>query len=466
MKFIGRHKELADLEQQYNNKHSLVVLYGRRRIGKTTLIKEFIKNKPTLYYLATEESERQSMKRFAATLAEFTKQDFISKANFDDWIELFRLFANTPCEDTKILVIDEFQYLVNTNHAFTSVFQKAWDEFLSKQNIMVIICGSYINMMTRQVLAINSPLYGRRTLQIRLSPLSFLDIRNHYKEKTFAQAVELYSVVGGVPKYLELFDNNASLADNIANIILNKNGFLYEEPAFLLNKEVKEPVNYYSIMKVIAQNNHQVSKISAALATESNKLSPYLETLQSLYLLEKKVPVTEKNPEKSRKGLYFIKDLFIRFWFKFIFPYKGELELDNTEFVLNKLNANFIDSHVAFVYEEVCQSIFAHLCKSKQIDFVPTRIGAYWTRNSEIDLVAVDESNRRIFAAECKYYSENKPVDINVYAKLTKKCNTSDFDGYTIIYGIFSKSGFTQHLKDTAKENHHLILINEDTIEV
>ena len=464
MEFIGRTKELSDLEQEYNNSHSFVVIYGRRRIGKTALIQEFIKDKPALYFLATEESEPQSMKRFALTLSEFANQEFIAKANFDDWIELFKLFAAVPSKNTKVLVLDEFQYMVNTNPAFTSIFQKAWDEVLSKQDIMVIICGSYINMMTKQVLAENSPLYGRRTSQIRLAPLPFFDVRQYYHNKSFSDVVELYSVTGGVPKYLEFFDNKNSLMDNISRVILNKNGFLYEEPAFLLNKEVKEPVNYYSVMKAIAQNNHKLSEIASAMSTEGNKLSPYLETLQGLYLLEKHVPVTEKNPKKSRKGLYFIRDIFIRFWFMFVFPYKGELELDNLNFVQDKLKSNFIDNHVAFVYEEICRNIFAELCRCKEIDFIPSRIGAYWNKNEEIDLVAIDESHKRMFAAECKYYKDDKPVDVNVYAKLVEKCQVDDFKGYDLTYGIFSKSGFTKHLRDIAKENKKLILIDECSV--
>ena len=205
MEFIGRTKELSDLKQEYNNKHSFVVIYGRRRIGKTALIQEFIKDKPALYFLATEESEPQSMKRFALSLSQFANQEFIAKANFDDWIELFKLFAAVPGKNTKVLVLDEFQYMLNTNPAFTSIFQKAWDEILSKQDIMVIICSSYINMMAKQVLAENSPLYGRRTSQIRLAPLPFFDIRQHYQNKPFSDVVELYSVTGGVPKYLEFF---------------------------------------------------------------------------------------------------------------------------------------------------------------------------------------------------------------------------------------------------------------------
>ena len=460
MEFIGRTKELKDLEQEYKNKHSFVVLYGRRRIGKTELIKQFIKDKPALYFLATEEAEPQSMKRFSASLAEFTKQEYLKNANFNDWIELFKIFADVQNNQTKVLVLDEFQYLVNTNPAFTSVFQKVWDEVLSKKDIMVIICGSYINMMTRQVLSEKSPLYGRRTAQIRLAPLSFCEIQEHYATVPFAELVEQYAVTGGVPKYMEFFANDSTLMENITRTVLNTNGFLYDEPAFLLNKEVKEPVNYYSIMKVIAAENHKLSEIASSMQVESNRLTPYLETLQGLYLLEKRVPVTENNPEKSRKGLYVMRDIFMRFWFKFVFPYKGELELDNLNFVLSKLNEHFIDNHVAFVYEDICRNIFAELCKKRLIDFVPSRIGSYWGKNEEIDLVAVDESNKRIFAAECKYYKDDKPVDVGVFAKLQEKCKTKDFSGNDITYGLFSKSGFTSRLKEIAAGNDKLILIN------
>lgn len=302
MDFIGRERELEDLELEYQRGKSFVVLYGRRRIGKTALIKKFIENKEALYFLATEEAEIQSMKRFAYALSEFSQQEFLKNANFNDWLELFKIFANLNSNKTKILIIDEFQYLVNSNPAFTSIFQKIWDEILAEQNIMLIICGSYINMMTREILAEKSPLYGRRTMQIKLAPLSFLEIQRANPQKSFIELVEEYGITGGVPKYMEFFANNNSLIENIKHTILNKNGFLYDEPAFLLNKEVKEPLNYYSIMKVIAQENHKLAEISAALQITSSKLSPYLETLRELYLVKKLVPISEKNPEKSRKS--------------------------------------------------------------------------------------------------------------------------------------------------------------------
>ena len=458
MRFIGRELELQALET--NKEHSFVVLYGRRRIGKTALIHEFIKKKSALYFLATEETEQQNMKRFSASLASFAHKEFISKANFNDWIELFRIFADVPSDNTKILVIDEFQYLVNTNPAFPSIFQKAWDEVLSKKNIMVIICGSYINMMTRQVLSEKSPLYGRRTAQIRLAPLSFWEIYQHYTDKTFSELVELYAITGGIPKYMEFFDNSLSVIENISRSVLNKNGFLYDEPAFLLNKEVKEPVNYYSIMRIIAEGNHKLSAISAAMQVNGYQLVPYLETLRNLYLLERRTPITEKNPEKSRKGLYIMKDIFMKFWFQFVFPYKGELELGNLNFVQERLNNHFVDNHVAFVYEDICRNIFSELCKQKQIDFIPSRIGSYWNKHEEIDLVAVDETNKRIFVAECKYYKDGKPVDVNIYAQLQKKSQIREFSGYDIVYGLFSKSGFSDHLKEISVNNRELVLIN------
>lgn len=460
MYFIGRKKELEDLEKQYRSGHSFVVIYGRRRIGKTALVQEFLKKKHSLYFLATEENDQQAMHHFQEKLETFCGRE----VQGNHWLDLFRRFAKEAEKETKVLVLDEFQYLVQANPAFASIFQKAWDEILSQSKVMVIICGSYIGMMTRMTLSSRSPLYGRRTAQIRLAPLPFSEIRKHFREKSFHEVVEMYSVTGGVPKYLEFFDNTRPLEETISEVILSKSGFLYEEPNFLLNKEVKEPLNYFSIMKAIAQEKHKLSEIGATLGAESSRLTPYLETLRELYLVEKRVPVTETNPEKSRKGLYSISDLFIRFWFKFVFPYKSELEMNNREYVLEKLHRNFIDNHVSFVYEEVCREIFLQLCLSKQIVFKPSLIGAYWNRTEEIDIVAIDRESNRLFAAECKYYKEGKPVGLDVYMSLLKKCENRDFSGYELCYGIFSKSGFTPALREIAREDKRLLLINEESL--
>lgn len=255
------------------------------------------------------------------------------------------------------------------------------------------------------------------------------------------------------------------------NTVLSKSGFLYEEPFFLLKSESMTAVNYFSIIKAIADGNHKLGKIASALEQGTSGLTQYLSTLSDLDFVEKRTPVTEKNPEKSRKGLYFIADNFIRFWFRYVYPYKGELELDNMQIVLEEMKKDFETKFVAFAYEDICKDIFANLCKRGAIDFVPSRIGAYWLNDyvgdTEIDVMAVDNQNKRIFAGECKYH--RNPVDAPVYYALKEKVLDAgeirkSYPGYDIIYGIFSKSGFTQRMLDAARETSNLVLVNEDSV--
>ena len=468
MKFIGRQAELARLNAEYCRDSSFVVLYGRRRVGKTTLIKEFLKEKTAFYFLATEELERQSMKRLAGVVARTTNNPLLQRAVFTDWLDLFRVIAEHAPEEKKVLVIDEFPYLVKTNPAFPSILQNAWDEILKDSHVMLILSGSLIGMMQKHALSYESPLYGRRTAQLRLAPLPFTDVYAA-GNLSFAQAVEQYAVTGGVPKYLEFFADGRPLEEQIKDAVLSKSGFLYEEPYFLLKSESVTAVNYFSIIKAIADGNHKLGKIAGALGQETSALTPYLSVLADLGFIEKRTPATEKSPEKSRKGLYFLSDNFIRFWFRYVYPYKGELELDNLQIVLDEIHKDFLEKFTAFAYEDICRNIFAALCENGTISFVPSRIGSYWLNDfdgdTEIDVLAVDHQNRRIFAGECKYHA--KSVDAPVYFALKEKvANAGEirkaFPGYTVMYGIFSKSGFTQRLLDAARGNPELFLIHEN----
>ena len=463
MKFLGRENELRTLNSEFRRKSSFVVIYGRRRVGKTTLIKEFIKDKKSMYFLASEESDRQNLNKFTEKLAEFTEQPFLTGTRFENWYDAFKALASYAPDEKKILVIDEFQYLADVNPAYPSVFQGAWDEIMADKNIMVILCGSLISMMTTQVLSRSSPLYGRRTAQIRLDPLKFSDLRTAFPVKSFSELTELYAVTGGVPKYIEFFDNDRSLWENISDTILNKSGFLYEEPVFLLEKEVREPVSYFSIMKMIAAGNHRLSKIAGELEQKATSVSPYLSTLSDLFLVEKRIPVTEMNPEKSKKGLYFISDNFINFWFKFVYPYRGELETDNTSYVLKKIQSVFTENHVSFIFEAVSRETFLTQCLNGNLNFIPSRTGAYWNSNTEIDVVSVDNEHNTLFAGECKYYE--KPVPADVYFELQKKCSSiPEFKDRKIIYGIFSKSGFDKRLTDLTANNPDLWLFDNGEV--
>lgn len=468
MKFIGRKNELYTLNTEYNRDSSFVVIYGRRRVGKTTLIKEFLKNKTAFYYLATEELESQSMKRLANVVARTTKNTLLQKIEFTDWLDLFQIIAEYKPEEKKVLVIDEFPYLVKTNSAFPSILQNAWDEFLKDSNVMLILSGSLIGMMQKHALSYDSPLYGRRTAQMRLTPLPFTSIYE-VQNLPFEQAVEQYALTGGVPKYLEFFEDGRPLEEQLKDAVLSKSGFLYEEPNFLLKSESLTAVNYFSIIKAIADGNHKLGKIASALGQESSSLTPYLSTLSELGFIEKRTPITEKNPEKSRKGLYFISDNFIRFWFCYVYPYKGELELDNMQIVLDEIHKDFKEKFVAFAYEDICKDIFAKLCSNNAISFVPSRIGSYWLNDydgdTEIDVMSVDHQNKQVFAGECKYHT--KPVDAPVYFALKEKVDNAkeirkSFPKYNVIYGLFSKSGFTKRMLDIAKENSSILLIHED----
>lgn len=470
MKFLGREKEILVLEKEYARDGGFVVIYGRRRIGKTTLIKQFIKSKTAFYFLATKEVESQSMKRFAGVIARTTGNSVLQKAAFSDWLDLFQAVADYKPNEKKVLVIDEFPYLVKVNDSFPSILQNAWDEILKDSNVMLILCGSLISMMKKHALSYESPLYGRRTAQMRIAPLPFTTVYENQK-LSFEEAAEQYSITGGVPKYMEFFSDGQPLYEQIKENVLSKNGFLYEEPNFLLTDEVQVPTNYFSIIKVIADGNHKLGTIAGILGLETSALTPYLKTLSELGFIEKQVPVTERNAEKTRKGLYFISDNFLRFWFRYVYPYKGELELDNTQISLDELDKDFKEKFVAFAYEDICKEIFARLCSDKAIDFTPSKIGSYWLNdksgNTQIDVMAVDTVNKRLFAGECKYH--NQPIDADVYFELVKKVDNSSeiksaFKGYTVIYGVFSKSGFTSRMTDINNSNPNLFLINETSI--
>ena len=470
MKFLGREKEILDLEKEYARDGGFVVIYGRRRIGKTTLIKQFIKSKTAFYFLATKEVESQSMKRFAGVIARTTGNSVLQKAAFSDWLDLFQAVADYKPNEKKVLVIDEFPYLVKVNDSFPSILQNAWDEILKDSNVMLILCGSLISMMKKHALSYESPLYGRRTAQMRIAPLPFTTVYENQK-LSFEEAAEQYSITGGVPKYMEFFSDGQPLYEQIKENVLSKNGFLYEEPNFLLTDEVQVLTNYFSIIKVIADGNHKLGTIAGILGLETSALTPYLKTLSELGFIEKQVPVTEKNAEKTRKGLYFISDNFLRFWFRYVYPYKGELELNNMQISLDELDKDFKEKFVAFAYEDICKEIFARLCSDKAIDFTPSKIGSYWLNdksgNTQIDVMAVDTVNKRLFAGECKYH--NQPIDADVYFELVKKVDNSSeiksaFKGYTVIYGVFSKSGFTSRMTDINNSNPNLFLINETSI--
>ncbi len=464
--FIGRKPELALLEKELSRENGFVVLYGRRRVGKTTLIKEFIKDKKALYFLASQETEPLNMQRFASDVSHFTEQSIFESARFEDWRPLFQAIADYLPEEKKILVIDELPYLVQGNSAFPSILQYAWDEILRPSCTMLILCGSSISMMESATLAYSSPLYGRRTAQIRLKPFRFPELREAFPLYSYSKVVELYALTGGIPKYLEFFSGKASLWTDIKENILDTSGFLYEEPLFLLEQEVRDPVNYLSIMKVIANGNRKLSEITRSLEKKHAEITPYLKTLIGLGYVERRVPFTEEQPDKSKRGLYYISDTFIEFWFRYVMPYVGDLELGNMRPSLEKLEKTFQSNFIPFVFESVCREVLFDLCMNGNIKLSPSRIGSYWDNQGsvEIDVGLVDNEHQAIFLGECKYL-ERKAVSTEPYKALRAKASSipAPTDKPPIL-GIFSKSGFSEQLIRLSEAEGNLVLINEDRV--
>ena len=461
--FINREKERAFLESEYNKESaSFIVIYGRRRIGKTSLIKEFIKDKSALFFLATEESDSENRNAFKTAVSEYIKNPLLAQADINNWEELFSYIVNDTSHDRKLIIIDEFQYIGKANHAFVSVLQKIWDTMLSDKNIMLILCGSLVNMMYSQTLSYDSPLYGRRTGQIKMKQISFCYYQDFFPTADQRQLIENYAVTGGVPKYIESFELYDNVYTAIERCVMSKESYLYEEPAFLLEKEVQDVGSYFSIIKTIASGKEKQSEIASALNVAQTNLPKYLKTLIDLDILEREVPATEDKPEKSKMGLYKIKDNYIRFWFRFIYPYRSYIEMDNTDFVMQKIKSGFVANHAAYVYEDICRREYMpDLVANGNWSFTPTRIGRWWDRSdTEIDIVAIDENSDNVIFGECKF--TNEPMDVDVYYHLLEKIERVEWKKETRKnhFVFFSFNGYTDKLKQLAEGKENIMIVN------
>lgn len=461
MKFVDRLNEMATLDNEYRRDGaSFIVVYGRRRVGKTELIRHFIKDKSAIYFLATEESEAMNREAFKRQVADYLNDELLREAVVDRWDLIFEKLVSSSNSQRTVIVIDEFQYIGKNNPEFLSVFQRVWDNLLSKENVMVILCGSLVSMMMSQTLNYDAPLYGRRTAQIRLRPISF-EYYNEFFDSNYSEEelVKRYSLTGGVPKYIEMFQNSSDLQNAIKNSLLNVSSFLFDEPNFLLQKEVSDIGSYFSILRVIAEGNHKISNIAGLIQQKQTNLPRYLNVLIDLDLLEREVPVTEKNPDKSKKGQYQIRDNFLRFWFRFIYPNLSYLEISHSDVVLNLLSKNFVDGHVSYVYEQICQEKLWTLSAKGLLPGLLERVGRWWDNSHEIDVVGLSEKDDLLVVGECKFWKG--PVGSNILYQLEQKTTFVEWhkDSRKIIYVIFSVNGFTDALKAVANVREDVMLI-------
>ena len=462
MKFINRERELRALERFWQEDQAqFIVIYGKRRIGKTELIKQFIKEKPHIYFLAQKIIEHENLKLLGESVGEFFNDEILARNGFENWNWFFQ-YLQKHSNNKLILIIDEFPYLAEANKGISSIFQAGWDEQLKKTSIFLILCGSSISMMEEEVLSYRAPLYGRRTGQIFLRPFLYQEARKFYPQSTFEYCLQIYSIAGGNPSYLKRFNPKLSIDRNIKDKILQPEEFLYNEIEFILREELREPRNYFAILKAIALSRNRIIKIVNETGLDKSILHKYLFILEDLHIIQKEVPVTEKNPLKSRKGIYKFQDQFFKFWFKYILPNKGYIEEEKIDLVLKRIKKDF-NQLVAENYEKVAQEII----KNYETRFFPiNKIGRWWDRNEQIDIVALNEEEDKILFCEVKW--RNKPVGINIYEDLKRKTEKVERkkERRKEYFAFFSKTGFTEKMKQIAKEEKVVLFIKDRLLEI
>jgi len=455
-KFINREKELAALEEKYNsNKSELVVIYGRRRLGKTTLIRNFVKKLPHVYFMADRAGEEISKSSLALTMSEALSEPLLESIKYPSWYDLFAAFDKFRSKKKKtVLIFDEFQYLCQMQPAFASFIQKWWDEHWKSSNILLILCGSVTSMMYKETLSESSPLYGRASAQLLISPLQFRHLKKFIPGCSHNKLIEFYSLTGGIPRYIELATQYNNFKSALKDLVLNRTGILYNEAKYILHDEISTPNTCWSILNALGSGTTRISELGTKLNLPANQLTRYIDLLKDLFLVNRTVPVLEKNPAKSKKGIYKVTDPFLRLWFGCIYPYESFLEFEQPDLVMKKIN-NLITNHISGCFEDICRTFV----KENMLKFNCIKVGRQWSKNYEIDIAGVNEKNEITIVGECKW--TNKKTGLSLLEELKNKIADNNLPVYSDCkYIFFSKSGFTNDLLKKAKSDKSIVLIS------
>lgn len=457
--FIGREKEIADLNELYSqDKFQLFVLYGRRRVGKTTLLNEFCKDKETIFYSAEQSNEKLNLEKFSSLVFNFYGENNLEP--FSSWTNALSYIDDRQKDKKLVLVIDEFPYLVKKNKALLSELQHLIDHKLTRGNLFIIICGSYMGFMEKEVLGSKSPLFGRRTAQLHMKPFNYQTSSKFLNGFSNEEKLELYGAFGGTPLYLQQINNNESFEENIKRSYLKVTSYLYEEALLLLRQEVQEPGVYSAIIEAIASGYTKANEISTKIGEDSAKCLKYIKTLCELGILHKEIPFGEK--EASRKTIYGISDFMFRFWYRYVFANRTLIETGAQQAVwLKKIEPDY-NGYMGLVFEKVCADYLSDKNAKGELPILFTSIGRWWGTNpvthgqEEIDLVANDRKDY-IFG-ECKW--RNEKLDLSVLRELKTKADIFCKNRNNTYYFLFSKSGFTDAVKNEVKADNSVILVD------
>lgn len=452
--FINRNIEREQLQRLYTSERAeLFILYGRRRVGKTELLRDFCVDKPHIFFIATLSSDTEQLATFSRQIYGFTHAGVPAGFTFPSWEAAFQALAEIPMQPRPIVVLDEFTYLTSGNKAIPSILQKTWDETLKNTRLMLVLCGSYIGIMETEVLGYQAPLYGRRTASALLRPLDLPSSSLFFPHYSSDEKFLAWAVLGGMPYYLLMFDDHQNIFTNIRQHILDaQTGGLFNEPRLLLMEELREPRNYFSILRAIAQGHTRLNEIAQASGvSEVTAAARYLDILQQMRLVTRRVPASESQPEKSKKGIYQIDDHFLRFWFRYVHPNQSGLDLGLADAILKQRIEPDLDHFVSAAFEEAAQAFVGRLAQAGGLTFLPERIGGWWNRDSEIDVLAVSQTEKTALAGECKW-SVN-PIGVHVLEDLKQKAQVlmKDHGIQKVQFALFGRSGFTPALQEQAR---------------
>jgi AAA+ ATPase superfamily predicted ATPase len=450
--FVNRFDELENIKEVLaSKKPEFVVIYGRRRVGKTELLKQILKiRKDAVYFLGRDEAPHDMLVRLSSIVADKFNDEKLMRFPFKNLDEVFYYFTQ---KKDAILIFDEFPYMVSSEPALPSIMQGFCDSEMKDTVLKLFACGSSVGMVERSLLGHSTPLYGRRTRQLKIEPMNFSAMNAFFPKKNFRELLEIYSVLGGTPAYLLEFEND--IFTTIEKKFLKKDQFLYKDAEFILREELKEPRYYFSIIRSIAFGNTSIGRIMNDTGLSKDVVSKYIAVLQDLGVIERHWPVTED--PKSRKGIYRIKDNYFKFYFRFIFPNLEYIEIGETEFLLENIKENF-NSYLGIIFEDVLLEILK--VKKDLLPFKPTKIGRWWNKEQEIDIIAIDEKHDNILFGEVKY--TQKKVGNDLYMDLMNKAQNVKWRNSTRkeYYMLVSKSGFEKNLK-----NESVICIGIDALE-
>ncbi len=436
--FVDRDVELGQLTDCYESETAdFVVIYGRRRLGKSELVRQSIADRDdAVYYQAVESTAQNQLEQFVDTAtAQFPSLRNVRR----DW----EVLLETLGDEDAVVVIDEFPFLIEEDESLPSRIQRVWDMQLQETGMTLILVGSSISAMEDKVLSGNAPLYGRRTATIDLKPLEVSDARQFFPAYDPETTITAWSIYGGTPYYLQTIDPDQSLDSNVQQGILSERGLLYSEPEFLLRTELRQPNTYFSILRALAHGRRTPNEIAGMAGVESGSLSTYLQKLRRLRLVERHIPVTE-SPTASKRGRYRIAAPLFRFWFRFVYGNQDQLHMLGDD-AYDEIVAPELTDYVSPLFERLCQRALPDLIDRQFLD-----AGQWWFKEHELDVLGL--TNEGLVAGECKFTSQ--PVSEGVLADLERtesevRWSKEPADGETL-YVLFSRSGYTDELKNAA----------------